>query len=77
MTKDQIKAVLERVLTWPPQAQAEAVASLESIEQELSGPLPLSDDDRRALERSADDVRHGRFADDADVRKVFERFRRT
>jgi hypothetical protein len=77
MTKDQIKAVLERVLTWPPEAQAEAVTSLESIEQELSGPLPLSDDDRHALEQSADDIRHGRLADDADVRKVFERFRQT
>jgi hypothetical protein len=75
MTKDQIKAVLERVLSWPPEAQAEAVASLESIEQELSGPLPLSDDDRRALEQSADDVRHGRFANDEEVRKVFDRFR--
>ena len=75
MTKDHVKAVLERVLTRPPEAQAEAVASLESIEQELSGPLPLSDDDRRALEQSADDVRHGRFANDEEVRKVFDRFR--
>ena len=77
MTRDQIKAILERVLTWPPEAQAEAVASIESIEQELSGPLPLSDDDRRALDQSADDIRRGRFAGDEEVRKAFDRFRRT
>jgi hypothetical protein len=36
----------------------------------------LSSDDREALERSADDVRHGRFADDNEVREVFGRYRR-
>jgi hypothetical protein len=31
----------------------------------------LTDDDRRALERSANDVRQGRFATDEAVQKVF------
>jgi hypothetical protein len=72
MTKDQIKAVLDRVLTWPAEAQAEAVASLGMIEEEFSH--PLSADDERALERSADDVGHIRFASETEVRDVFERF---
>jgi len=76
MTKEEIKSVLERVLAWPPAAQAEAVASLEMIEEELAGTQELSADDKLALERSDDDVRHGRFAAEEDVQEAFSRFRR-
>ena len=75
MTKEQIKLVLDRVLTWPPEAQEEAVASLQTIEEEFLGSHELSSEDREALERSAEDVRHGRFATDEDVKRVFERYR--
>ena len=34
MKKDDVKAVLGRVLTWPAPAQKEAVASLRAIEDE-------------------------------------------
>lgn len=34
----------------------------------------LSDEDRAALERSAEDIRQGRFATDEAVQKVFDRF---
>ena len=77
MTRDQIKAILERVLTWPAEAQAEAIASLESIEEEFSGSLELSPADKDALERSGEDVRHGRLASDEKVREVFDHFRRS
>ena len=72
----KLKELLERAEMWPDEAQEEAVASLEAIEAELAGEAGLSPDDRRALERSADDMRHGRFASDSDVRDVFGRFRR-
>jgi len=70
MTKEQIKVVLDRVLTWSPEAQEEAVASLQTIEEEFMGSHELSLEDREALERSAEDVRHGRFATDEDVKRV-------
>ena len=70
MTKEQIKVVLDRVLTWSPEAQEEAVASLQTIEEEFMGSHELSLEDREALERSAEDVRHGRFATDDDVKRV-------
>jgi hypothetical protein len=73
---NKLKELLERVAAWPNAAQDEAVASLEAIEVELSGAAGISADDREALERSADDVRHGRFADEGEVREVFGRFRR-
>jgi hypothetical protein len=73
MTKEQIKVVLDRVLTWSPEAQEEAVASLQTIEEEFMGSHELSAEDREALERSAEDVRHGRFATEEDVKRVFDR----
>jgi hypothetical protein len=77
MTKDQVKAVLDRVLTWPPEAQEEAVASLVTIEEEFMGSHELSSDDRETLLRSAEDVRQGRFATDDQVKTTFDRYKRT
>jgi hypothetical protein len=37
MTKDDVKAVLRRVLTWPAGAQQEAVATLRAIKIEWLG----------------------------------------
>jgi len=76
MTKDQLKAVLDRVLTWPPKAQEAAVASLQTIEEDFMGSHELSSSDREALARSAEDVRAERFASDEKVKATFDRFRR-
>jgi hypothetical protein len=76
MKKADVKAVLGRVLTWPAPAQEDAVASLRAIEDEWADSFDLSSDDREALERSADDVREGRLADDEEVREMFGRYRR-
>jgi hypothetical protein len=76
MTKEQMRAVLDRVLTWPPEAQEQAIASLETIEEELVKSHPLSAEDIEAFQRSAEDVRHGRFATEDEVRVVFDRYRR-
>jgi hypothetical protein len=75
MTKEQIKVMLDRILTWSPEAQEAAVASLQTIEEEFMGSHELSSEDLEALERSAEDVRHGRFATDEDVKRVFDRYR--
>jgi hypothetical protein len=75
MTKEQIRLMLDRILTWSPEAQEEAVASLQTIEEEFMGSRELSAEDREALERSAEDVRHGRFATDEDVKRVFDCYR--
>ena len=75
MTREQIRTILDRVLTWPPEAQEEAVATLQSLEEELLGAHDLSPADREALERSAEDIRQGRYATDEDVERVFGRYR--
>jgi plasmid stabilization system protein ParE len=41
MKKDDVNAVLSRVLTWPAEAQQEAVASLRAIEDEWVGGAAL------------------------------------
>ena len=46
MTKEQLKVMLDRILTWSPEAQEEAVASLQTIEEEFMGSHELSSDDR-------------------------------
>ncbi len=73
---DRLKALMERIERWPKQAQDDAVNSLLAIEEEYLGGDDLSPEDRVALERSAEDVRLGKFADDEDVRETFDRYRR-
>jgi hypothetical protein len=77
MTAKKLKELMERVEHWPPEAQEEALASLQTIEEEFVRARELSDEDRTALERSAEDVREGRFANEEQVREVFDRHRRS
>lgn len=72
---NKLKELLARVETWPEAVQDEVVASIEAIEEEFFGVNDLSSDDVAALERSAEDVRHGRFATEEQVREVFGRHR--
>jgi hypothetical protein len=43
MTKDQVKAVLDRVLTWPPRRQEEVAELLMSIEAQDKSDYRLND----------------------------------
>jgi hypothetical protein len=51
MTKDQIKAVLDRVLTWPPERQADAAELLIMMEQQDNSPFTLTDEQVAEVER--------------------------
>jgi hypothetical protein len=74
-TKD-LKKVLERVSTWPKDAQDELVRSVAEIETRYTDVYHVNDEERAALNRSAEDVRKGRFATDPEVDAVFDRFHR-
>lgn len=76
MGKEEIKALIERASTWPPEAQAELAQSVIDIENKYRGRYRLDAEERVALERSADDIRHGRFATEDEIRGVLERIRR-
>ena len=73
MTPKALREILERAETWPEEAQEEAVNFLLALDQELADPYVLTEEDRAAIERGLDDMRHGRFASDEEVSAVFPR----
>ena len=73
----KLKELIERVETWPEEAQEEAIEILLAIEQGRVTTYELSDEDRTALARSAEDPREGRLVTDRQVSEFFERNRRS
>ena len=43
MTRDDVKEILDRVLTWPPERQADVAHVVEIMEEQDESPLRLSD----------------------------------
>jgi hypothetical protein len=70
-----LKELLARIETWPEKAQEELMRSAFDIEMRYVGGYELTDEDRAALERSADDARQDRFASGKEVAELFGRFR--
>jgi hypothetical protein len=70
-----LKDIIERVETWPEEAQEEALQLLLALEQEYAEPYELSDEDRHAIDRSLEDMQQGRFASDDKVESIFGRSR--
>jgi hypothetical protein len=70
MTKEQVKAVLERVLSWPPERQADVVHVIERMEEQDKSPLRLSDEQVAEVERRLADP-NPRFLTLEEVREHF------
>jgi hypothetical protein len=77
MTKDQVKEVLDRVLTWPREAQEELVQSALEIERRRVGDDELTPNDWKIVEERSRAARGGDIASDQEVAAVFDRYRRT
>ena len=75
MTRQGLELLLERVSTWPEEAQEEFVKSVADIESKHFGVYRLSDEERDAVRRGLADMRAGRLASDAEVAAVFNRYR--
>ena len=75
MTKEQIDSVLDRVRTWPPERQKDAVRVLLQMEAAGTEVYVLSDEERAEIELSLDEARRGEFATDEEVAAVFNRYR--
>jgi hypothetical protein len=74
MKKEQVKAVLDRVLTWPPERQEQAVRLLSELEQQNAASLALTDDQLAEVKRRLADP-NPKFLTLPEVRKRFARRR--
>jgi hypothetical protein len=75
MTRQGLEILLERVSTWPEEAQEEFVRSVASIEDKHLGLYRLSNAERDAVRRGLTEMREGRLASDDAVAAVFNRYR--
>jgi hypothetical protein len=51
MTKEQVKQILDRVLTWPPERQADVAHMVELMEEQDNSTLRLSDEQLAEVRR--------------------------
>ena len=51
MTKDQLKEIFDRVLTWPPERQEDVAHVVEFMEQQDRSPLRLTDEQAAEVRR--------------------------
>ena len=70
MTNEQIRAVLDRVLTWPKERQHDAAEILSDIARQDQSPLRLGAEDAAEIRRRLADPRPT-----ASMDEVFKRFR--
>jgi predicted transcriptional regulator len=61
MTKDQIKEVLDRVLTWPPERQQDAAQLLLELEAREGEFYHPDDEELGAIEEGLAEARRGEF----------------
>jgi hypothetical protein len=70
MTKDQVKAILDRVLSWPPERQEDVAHIVELMEEQDKSDLRLSDEQASEIRRRLANPGKTIPADE-----VFKRFR--
>jgi hypothetical protein len=75
MTRQGLEILLDRVSTWPEEAQEEFVRSVASIENKHLGVYRLSEAERNAVRRGLTEMREGGLASDEAVAAVFNRYR--
>jgi hypothetical protein len=75
MKRQGIEFLLERISTWPEEAQDEFVQSIANIENKHLGPYRLSEDERSAVRRGLSEMRDRKLASDDAVAAVFNRYR--
>jgi hypothetical protein len=76
MTAKALKDVLERVESWPEEAQQELADIALEIEAGLAGGVyHATPDELDGIDRGLKAAREGRLASDADVKAVFAKHR--
>jgi hypothetical protein len=73
MTRDQVKAILDRVLTWPPDRQADVAHVVEVMEEQDKSVLRLSEEQAAEVRRRLADPNRETIP----AEEVFTRFRKS
>jgi hypothetical protein len=77
MIATDLKNLLERVKTWPEEAQDELVAVANQIESELQGHDYLAtQEELQVIDAAMASIDGGEVATDADIKAAFAKFRR-
>ena len=71
MTKDEVKEILNRVLTWAPADQEKVARFARKVEQLLGD--DISDEEWIMIQKRA---ARGDLASEQEVERIFERYRR-
>jgi hypothetical protein len=71
MTRDQVKEILNRVLSWPPERQEDVAHIVEYLEEQDNSDLRLSDQQAAEVRRRLAD----RTRETIPAEEVFRRFR--
>jgi predicted transcriptional regulator len=71
-----VETILERVATWPDEAQAELMQSIIDIEVKHFGRYRLSDDERAAIREGIAQADRGEFVPDEVMSDFFKRHSR-
>jgi hypothetical protein len=73
MTKEQVKEILERVLTWPPERQADVAEVVTLMEEQDKSALRLTDEQAAEVRRRLADPDRTTIP----AEEVFKRYRPT
>jgi putative addiction module component len=75
MTKEQVKEILDRVMTWPPQRQEDAARLLRDMAAQDASPYSITDEQTAEVERRRADFRAGneRYATDEEMAALWKK----
>ena len=75
MTKKQVKEILDRVLTWPPERQEDAARVLTTMEEQDTTPYRLSDEQVKEVERRLPNFAEGKehYATDEELAALWKK----
>lgn len=75
MTVTELKHLLERVQTWPAEAQNELVAIANQIESELRGDYAATREELQAIDAAMASIDAGEIPTDDEVAAAYAKFR--
>jgi len=75
MTRQQVKEILDRVLTWPPQRQQDVVRMLGEMEEQDANLYRLTEEQVREVEQRRSDFAAGRerYATDDEMAALWKK----